>query len=147
LLAFLLGFICVQTGDIFWKTVKKWKWVILVLAVVFFVFRYLAFQLQAPNYLKAIESNLWIFSLFGFGYRYLNHPSKTLSYLSQSAYPIYILHMIFLYVGSFLVVPLGIPTSFKLILVVLITFTGSFAMYELIISRVRFLRPLFGLKN
>ncbi len=88
---------------------------------------------------------LWIFSLFGFGYRYLNHQSRTLSYLSQSAYPIYILHMIFLYVGSYLIVPLGIPSSVKLILLVLFTFAGCFAMYELVIRRVRILRPLFGM--
>jgi membrane-bound acyltransferase YfiQ involved in biofilm formation len=121
--------------------------VFLVFAVALFLIRYLEFQLQAPNYLKSIESNLWIFSLFGFGYRYLNHPSSTLSYLSQSAYPIYIIHMIILYAGSFLVVPLSIPTSVKLILLILTTFAGCFAMYELVIRRVRFLRPLFGLKK
>ncbi len=147
LMAFLFGFIFVQTGDLFWQTVKRWRWIFLTLSVMLFVIRYVEFQLQAPNYLKAIESNLWIFSLFGFGYRYLNHQSRTLSYLSHSAYPIYILHMIILYAGSFLIVPLGIPTSVKLILLILVTFAGCFATYELVIRRVRFLRPLFGINK
>lgn len=145
LLAFLFGFLFIQSGDLFWQTVKRWRWIFLTLAVALFVVRYVEFQLQAPNYLKAIESNLWIFSIFGFGYRYLNHQSRTLSYLSQSAYPIYILHMIFLYVGSYLIVTLGIPSSVKLILLLLFTFAGCFAMYELVIRRVRFLRPFFGM--
>jgi peptidoglycan/LPS O-acetylase OafA/YrhL len=145
LLAFLFGFLFIQSGDLFWQTVKRWRWIFLMLAVLLFVVRYVEFQLQAPNYLKAIESNLWIFALFGFGTSYLNHQSRTLSYLSQSAYPIYILHMLFLYVGSYLLIPLGIPGAVKLILLILITFAGCFAMYELVIRRVRFLRPLFGL--
>lgn len=145
LLAFLFGFLFIQSGDLFWQTVKRWRWIFLTLAVILFIVRYVEFELQAPNYLKAIESNLWIFSLFGFGYRYLNHQSSILSYLSRSAYPIYILHMIFLYVGSYLLVPLAIPSSVKLILLILITFAGCFAMYELVIKRVRFLGPFFGM--
>jgi peptidoglycan/LPS O-acetylase OafA/YrhL len=147
LLAFLFGFIGVYTGESFWLTMKKWRWLLLLLATALFVYRLLAFDLMAPNYLKAIESNMWIFSAFGFGYRYLNRPGKTLAYLSQAAYPIYILHMFFLYLGSYLIVPLGIPTSLKLASVTAFTLAGCFAFYELIIRRVRFLRPLFGVKS
>jgi len=146
LLAFLFGFVGVHTGVAFWQTVKKWRWVFLLLAVALFVFRLIAFDLLAPNYLKAIESNMWIFSAFGFGYRYLNRPGNTLAYLSQAAYPIYILHMFFLYLGSYLIFPLGIPTHLKLALVTAFTLAGCFAFYELIIRRVRYLRPLFGVK-
>ena len=116
MLAFLFGFIIVHTGDAFWQTVQKWRWLLLLLAAALFTIRFTEFQLQAPNYLKALESNMWIFAVFGFGYRYLNRPGKTLIYLSQAAYPIYILHMIFLYVGSYLIVPLGIPMIVKLFL-------------------------------
>ena len=147
MLAFLFGFIVVHAGDAFWHTVKKWRWLLLLLAAALFTFRYIEFQLLAPNYLKAIESNLWIFTVFGFGYKYLNHPGKALHYLSQAAYPVYILHMLVLYVGSYLVVPLGIPALLKLFLVMAFTFIGAFAIYELVIRRVRFLRPLFGVKT
>ena len=147
LLAFLFGFIAVFSGEGFWRTVKRWKWVLLLLAIALYVVRLIVFDLLAPNYLKAIESNMWIFSVFGFGYTYLNKQSRTLSYLSQAAYPVYILHMIFLYLGSWLLVPLEMPIYLKLVLVVVLTFTGCFVFYELLIRRVRFLRPLFGLKN
>ena len=147
MLAFLFGFICVFTGDGFWQTVKRWKWILLLMAVALFVVRLRVYDLQAPNYFKAIESNLWIFAVFGFGYSYLNHPGRILSYLSQAAYPVYILHMIFLYLGSYLLVPLGIPVYLKLVLVVVFTFTGCFVFYELVVRRIRFLRPFFGLKQ
>ena len=54
--------------------------------------------------------------------------------------------MLVLYVGSYLVVPLVIPALLKLFLVMAFTFIGAFAIYELVIRRVKFLRPLFGLK-
>ena len=146
MLAFLFGFIVVHAGDACWLTVKKWRWLLLLLAAALFSFRYIEFELLAPNYLKAIESNLWIFAVFGFGYKYLNHPGKVLSYLSQAAYPVYILHMLVLYVGSYLMIPLGIPALLKLFLVMAFTFIGAFAIYEFILRRVRFLRPLFGVK-
>jgi len=145
-LAFLFGFLCVYTGSAFWETVQRWRWLLLTLAVTFFVFRIIKFQLQAPNYLKAIESNMWIFSIFGFGYKYLNRPGKTLSYLSQAAYPVYILHMIFLYGGAYLILPLEIPGGLKLIIITTFTFIGCFISYEFIIRRIQILRPLFGLK-
>ncbi len=145
LLAFLFGFICTLVGDAFWPTVLRWRWFLALVAAALYVVRLVIFDLSAPLSLMAIESNLWIFAVFGFANRYLNHPGKALSYLSQGAYPIYILHMIFLYLGAAIIVPPEIPTLLKFILVVIFTGTGCFVFYELI-KRVRFLRPLFGLK-
>lgn len=146
LLAFLFGFSFVLSGTTFWPTILKWRWLFIILALILFIIRYTQFELKAPNYLMAIESCMWVFAVFGFGYKYLNHPSKTLGYLSQGAYPIYIIHMIFLYLGSVLILPLEIPTISKFILVIAFTFIGCFALYELI-RRVPFLRPLFGIKK
>ena len=115
-------------------------------AVILYVTRLVIFQLEAPHYLTAIESCSWIFAVLGFGSRYLNHPGKTLSYLSKAAYPVYILHMIFLYLGSALIMPLEIHVTLKFILVVMVTGIGCFGFYELIIRRIRFIGILFGLK-
>ena len=96
LLQFFFGFTSIHSGNAFWKTILKWRWLFLSFAVILFSVRFIVFDLKAPNYLMAVESNTWIFAIFGLAYRYLNHPSKTLHYLSQGAYPIYIIHMIFL---------------------------------------------------
>ena len=111
-----------------------------------FLLRWLNFDLISPGYLLAIESCVWIFAIFGFANKYLDHPSKALSYLSQAAYPVYILHMVFLYLGSYLIFPLSLPTGAEFLLVVVFTTVGCFAFYELI-RRIFFLRPLFGLKK
>ena len=147
LLAFFFGFTFIQSGDSFWHTVLQWKWLFLSIAAVLFIVRVIAFNLKAPNYLMAFESTLWIFTAFGFAYRYLNHRSKALTYLSQGAYPIYIIHMIFLYASSYRIFPLAIPTTLKFILIIIFTGVGCLACYDLIIRRVRILRPLFGLKE
>lgn len=147
MLAFLFGFIFIYSGETFWPMILKWRWLFIALALIFFLVRYFVYELKAPNYYMATESCFWIFSMFGFAYRYLNHPSNTLSYLSQGAYPIYIIHMIFIYVGSILILPLHMHVILKFILLVVFTFAGSFLLYDLVLRRISFLRPLFGLKG
>lgn len=146
-LAFFFGFLFVYNGKEFWQTILKWRWFYLSLAVLMYSLRYFVFELQSPLYLMAIESNCWIFSVFGFGYKYLNQPSSLLSYLSQAAYPVYIIHMFALYAGAMLILPLEIPVLLKFVAIV--TFTGvvCYLIYEFIIRRILFLRPLFGLKG
>ncbi|MFC2086331.1 acyltransferase family protein [Bacteroidota bacterium] len=147
LMAFFFGFCFILSGDTFWQTILKWKCLYLSIALILFSIRLIAFELKAPNYLMAVESVNWIFAVFGFAYKYLNHPSKTLNYLSQGAYPIYILHMIFLYLASYIIFPLDISTVVKFIIIVAFTGIGCFAVYELVIRRVNVLKPLFGLKK
>ena len=146
LLAFLFGFVFVLSGETFWPVVLKWRWIFLTLAFSMYLVRVFVFNLNAPNYYMGIESPLWIFAMFGIAYRFLNKPSSTLTYLSQGAYPIYIIHMIFIYVGCLIILPLGIAVILKFLLLAAFTFLGSFALYDLVIRRVAFLRPLFGLK-
>jgi membrane-bound acyltransferase YfiQ involved in biofilm formation len=124
--------------------IVKWRWVFLGVAASLFALRLFYFGMTTPNYLVVTESQTWIYTLLAFGNKYLNRPGKALTYLSQAAYPVYILHMIFLYLGSTLIFPLPIALPLQFILVLLFTAGGCFAAYE-IIRRVRFLRPLFGM--
>jgi len=144
-IAFLFGFLCIHSGKPFSNMVRSWRWPLLFIAVALYLVRYLVFKLTGPNYLPAIESCAWIFAALGFANKYLNRPGKTLIYLSQGAYPIYILHMIFLYLASYLLFPLEISSWLKFFLVVSFTGAGCFISYEFI-RRIRFIRPLFGLK-
>lgn len=146
LLAFFFGFLFVYSGQQFWQTVSKWKWLYIGLATVLYIIRWLVFETNSPGYLMVIESNCWIFGVFGLGYQYLNKPSATLSYLSQAAYPVYIIHMFALYGGALIILPLEIPPFMKFILITAFTFTICYIIYEFMIRRVGFLRPLFGLK-
>ncbi len=144
-LSFFFGFILVYVGQTFWQTVLKGRWLYIGLAVLFYGLRIFVFEDHTPNYLMAIESNLWIFGIFGFTYKYLNRPSATLRYLSQAAYPVYIIHMFVLYAAATVILPLSIPVLAKFALIILLTFVLCFAIYEMLLRRVRVLRPLFGL--
>jgi glucan biosynthesis protein C len=146
LLAFFFGFCFVLSGAGFWQMIFRWRWFFLVTAITLFVLRINVFGMNTPGYLIAAESNCWIFSVFAFGYKYLNRGGKTLAYLSQAAYPVYILHMIFLYLGSLLIFPLGLPVQVKFLLVLLFTLAGCFLTYEFLIRRINIIRPLFGVK-
>jgi len=146
LLAFFFGFLFVSSGEAFWQTVLKWRWFYVGLALVLYLVRLFFFELNSPGYLMALESNLWIFGVFGFGYKYLNQPSPLLNYLSQAAYPVYIIHMFVLYAGAMLILPLELPVMLKFIAIVAFTGIGCYLIYEFLIRRIRLLRPLFGLK-
>jgi glucan biosynthesis protein C len=146
LLAFLTGFCFVLSGDAFWKMILTWRWLFVGIATLLFILRLVYFKQAVPNYLLAIESNAWITSVFAFGHRYLNRGTKSLAYLSQAAYPVYILHMVFLYLGSIIIFPLNIPVPLQFVLVLLFTIAGCLGAYEFVVRRVNILRVLFGLK-
>lgn len=144
-LAFFIGFILVYTGQAFWNTVQKWKFAYLGAAVILFTVRLIVNKTGGPNYLMSIESNLWIMSLLGYAYQYLNKPSKVLTYLSKAVYPIYMVHMFVLYGAASLVLPLEIPVFFQFILIVVITVVVCLLLFE-ILKRIPALRNLFGIK-
>ncbi len=145
-LGFFFGFLFVYSGKEFWQTVSKWKWLYIGIASVLFAIRYTGFWSLSTMYSTTIESNAWILGVFGIGYRYFNTPSKLLSYLSAAVYPIYIIHMVVLYAGAALILPLDLPPMLKFIAITVFTFVLCFGIYEFILKRIAILRPLFGLK-
>ena len=145
-IAFLLGFIFFALGDVLWMAIAKMKYYTLGIAFGLYLIRLLVFELHGPHLLSAIESISWIIAMFGLGSVFLNRKSKVINYLSQASYPIYIIHMIFLYLAAYIIFPLEINVWLGFILINIFTFTGSFLVYE-IIRRIFFLRPLFGMRS
>lgn len=145
LLSFIFGYCFMLAGSPFWKMLLKWRWAFLALAIALYIHRLLQLQMKVPNTWLAIESCCWIFSVLAFGPRYLNRPGRALRYLSQAAYPIYIIHMIVLYLACWVIFPLALNGWLKFVLVLLLTIAGCFALFELVIRRVGPLRVLFGL--
>ena len=145
-LAFLFGYLLVYSGNSFWQTVSKWKWLYIGLATILFLIRFTGFESISNMYLTSLESISWILGVFGIGYCYLNKPSKLLSYLSAAVYPVYIIHMFVLYLGALLILPLDLHPMLQFIGITVFTFIVCFLIYELILKRVKVLRPLFGLK-
>lgn len=147
LLAFFFGFCFLLAGEGFWKMAARWRWIFLLIAISLFIFRWQYAPMNTPAYRLVMESQSWIFAVLGFAHRHLNNPGAVLSYLSKAAYPVYILHMIFLYLGSALIFPLSLGVEIKFSMVTLFTLTGCFLAYEFIIRRVSVIGMLFGVKK
>ena len=84
--------------------------------------RLILFNMRAPDYLLVVESQCWIYAMLSFGSQYLNRDGKVLRYLSLAAYPVYIMHMIFLYLASMIIFPLEVVIPVKFALVLLFVF-------------------------
>lgn len=146
LLAFVFGYCFMYCGEPFWQVMLKWRWTFLFLSLSLYVIRLFYFELRAPLYLVAVESDSWIFAVLGFGHRYLNRPGRALSYPSEAAYPVYIVHIMVMFLSSWLVFTLEIAVQLQFVLVLVFTGIGCFIIFEMI-RRVGVLRILFGMKT
>ncbi len=146
-LAFVFGYLFAFAGDGFWNKLVKLRWLFLLLAVSFFTLRagnYLSFP---KNIHLPIETCLWVFAIFAFAKLYLSFPHKFLNYFSKAAYPLYILHMVFLGLSCSFLLPLAMNVHLKLIFVLTGTIGGSLICYELVIKRNKYAGILFGINS
>jgi peptidoglycan/LPS O-acetylase OafA/YrhL len=146
LLAFFFGFLFMYVGKAFWKNVLQWRWLYAGIATILFTIRFVVYATEGPGYLTVIESNCWIFAVFGFCHKYLKKPSKALTYLTKAAYPVYIIHMLVLYLAAMYILPFHLPAMVSFAIITVLTFAGCYLLYELFIRRVAIVRPFFGLK-
>ena len=73
-----------------------------LLHFIMYIIRLVFWDMEGPNYLMALETIVWIYAILGISFSYLNFGNKYLSYLSEAAYPVYIIHWIFIQLGSIL---------------------------------------------
>jgi len=92
--------------------------------------------------------NQWaaIVAILGFGQRLRHVDGPVLRYLVPAVLPVYMLHQTVIVVVAHNLQPLRIAPLLEGPLLVVVTFAACFAGYE-IARRVRWLRPLFGLKG
>ena len=89
---------------------------------------------------------LAIVTMLGLAQRYLNRPSRVLTYMTEAIFPWYILHQTITVMAGYWLTRQGLGVWIEAPLVILATFGGCALLHELVIRRVGFLRPLFGLK-
>ena len=96
----------------------------------------------------AMEFNrwVWLLAILGIGHRLLNRGGKVLNYLSEAAYPFYLLHLLVLTAVSYIVVQIHAVVAVKYLLIVSITFGITFLVYEGA-RRILLLRFLMGMKT
>lgn len=152
---FFYGFVLMMTKERFWQTVEENRKLFLFNGLIGFALLlgiWLGFEDSTPIHFtealfKVFNFWSWILAIFGYGVRYLNHDSRFLRYSNEAVYPLYILHQtVTIAIGYYLI---DLDWSFwtEASIMVVGTFGISVLLYELIIRRVRWLRPFFGLKQ
>lgn len=86
-----------------------------------------------------------LLALLAWGAHALNRPWPGLAYASEAVYPWYILHQSLIVLAAYWLIPLGLGPVWEPLGVLAITVAGCVLIHELLIRRVRWLRPLFGL--
>jgi uncharacterized protein (DUF2147 family)/peptidoglycan/LPS O-acetylase OafA/YrhL len=96
---------------------------------------------------SAVAGWCFVVAILGLGRRYLSFGNRALAYLSEAAFPVYVLHQAAIVIpGYFLIrLPLGITAKFLLVLFVAVALT--FAAYELVVRRFPTARVLFGMRR
>lgn len=152
---FFYGFVLIATGDVFWQTVSKIKHKALALGMIAFsgqVILWLFFEdgfviHYTEAMFKVVNLWSWILVLFAYAAQHLNRPSKGLAYANRAVYPFYILHQTITVAIAYYLMDLDWGLLPKAILLIVGTFGISWLIYDLIILRVTWLHPFFGLKR
>ncbi len=156
---FLLG-VLVATRNGVWNALQRMRWHALIVAASGYVFIVWYFYgsgyddgaMPPPDALRMFQRVVWamfqwtaIAAIFGFvrGIAFTDAPA--LRYLREAVFPVYILHQTIIVVLAHNAQPLGLRPVVEGPLLVLATFGLSFTGFELV-RRLRWLRPLFGLK-
>ena len=147
LVVFCLGFVMAEEG--FREGAKKTRHVSLLLGlgiVLLYMFApkgtfgYAGFML-----LRSLNSWAWLMAFLGYGARYLDRSNAVLDYARQAVLPFYILHQTVIVTLGFYLRFLDIPVWQKYPLLAVLALVIIMLLYEGVIRRVGFLRPLFGM--
>ena len=156
---FLLG-VLVATRSCVWDALQRMRWPALIVAAIGYAFIVWYFYFSGyndettppPDALRMLQRVVWavlqwtaIAAIFGFVRGIAFTDSRALRYLREAVFPVYILHQTIIVVLAHNAQPLGLHPAIEGPLLVLVTFAMSFLGFELV-QRMRWLRPLFGLK-
>lgn len=153
---FLLGVLLAREPR-FWSALEAARHRALALSVALYALLTLYYGVYseanpAPDALRMLQRTGWaafqwgaIVAVFGYARRIAFRDGPALRYLREAVFPVYILHQTLIIVLAHNAQPLGLRPAIEGPLLVLATFALSFLGFE-IVRRVRWLRPLFGLK-
>jgi cbb3-type cytochrome oxidase subunit 3 len=153
---FLIGFLLVAQGS-FIDVVARQRRVSLSVGLVTATVLYARYWVHWPEGISEAEVTLfrclaflngwsWLLTILGFARTYLNFSNTRLRYANEAVYPFYILHQTVIICLAYPMINWALPVGVKFLLISLGAFGVCWLLYEGVIRRVWFLRPLFGLK-
>ena len=97
--------------------------------------------------LRAVAAWLFVIGIVGLSMRFLAFTNGFGRYLSEASYPFYVLHLAVLYTVGLPLLTSGAPAILSFVVMVVLTYVITLALYELFIRRIGPLRVLFGMKK
>ena len=150
LICFVWGFILASMGEQSWNVMREIRRYALIcglaLSMVILLKLHRGENPVWIRILKPINTWSWIIVLFGYASKYLNRESAVLRYRNTAVYPFYILHFTILIFLGYKLQNSSLHYAWKMLIMVVGTYGSCFLIYELLLSRINFLRPFFGLK-
>lgn len=152
---FIYGFMFIALGDHFWGLVARGRR--LFLAGGLTATGVYTLMILFPDVFGGVPGlfpvfrviNLWswILCLFGYATVYLRRPGKGLAYANEAVYPFYILHQTVTVGIGFLIAGKHWGLGIKFLLMAAGTFGICLVLYEGVIRRIPWLRPLMGMRR
>jgi glucans biosynthesis protein C len=142
---FIMGAIFATSKDM-WDRQSSIRWITLFMAITFWALLVFVRPTKPTEHVVvAIFQWCALLAAVGFAKFHLNKDSPIRSKISEAVFPVYILHQTIIIVGSQLLLPFRLQPAIEGPLLILITFTLSYAGYEFV-RRSSWLRPWFGLR-
>jgi hypothetical protein len=153
---FLTGFAAAHQ-DGFWRAAVRLRRPALALALITaclwssYVFAYAGDDVppisvrRAMRLVYGVDQWAWILAILGFAHMHLRTGGPWLDYLTQGVFPFYIVHQTLIVLVEFWIKPLALNQAVEALILIIATAGGCWLTYE-IVRRVRWLRPLFGLR-
>ena len=157
---FLFGFL-ISKDKSFWQAIDKALIPALIMVFIISTIAFIVWYLESHNY-RSYTLNItehysekirktayaWfsIVALLAISQRWLNKPSKALSYMTEAVFPWYILHQTLIVMIGYWLTRQGLSIYSESVALILFTFLGCFLINEYFIRRWKWIRPLFGLK-
>jgi len=88
----------------------------------------------------------WVIAFLGLGRLYLNRKHRFLQYVSEAAYPVYILHFGVVALIAYYLAVQDWPVELKWLAIVSSSAAATLAIYDLVVKRTSVTRFLFGMK-
>ncbi|MBA6399902.1 acyltransferase family protein [Colwellia sp. BRX10-4] len=157
---FIFGFLIAKDKS-FWQAINKALIPALIMVFIISTIASIVWYLESHNHSsyalditehysekarKTAYAWFSIVALLAISQRWLNKPSKALSYMTEAVFPWYILHQTLIVMIGYWLTRQGLSIYSESLALILLTFLGCYLINEYFIRRWKWIRPLFGLK-
>ena len=96
---------------------------------------------------KSVATWCWLIAILGFAQQYFSVSNRFLAYANEAVLPFYILHQTVIIVLGYPIVKTALPLMSKYVLINVLSFLVTIALYDLLVKRWNVVRFFFGMRR